>query len=193
MSKKKSQKTDWGKEIRSSFQLWQKLKDVGGSDPFWPDGANMNLVRNHIISHKRQCEEAKANEELKEFPEEYYLELPPIMDDQYMARKEEIMHHALQSFETLKKDPDFQYVKKNAPNFSEKDKSRFHVDAVLGYVSGLERYIQEQDYVGMRRMENPDRYLDSFRVCRKQMEEAANRELPPGQISLFDLFRASAT
>ena len=28
---------------------WQDIHDNGCHDPFWPDGTNMNLVRNHII------------------------------------------------------------------------------------------------------------------------------------------------
>ena len=34
------------------------LKINGGRDPFWEDGCNMNLVRNHIISLKIKCEAA---------------------------------------------------------------------------------------------------------------------------------------
>ena len=37
----------------SSFERWQSYHDFGGQDPFWADGCNMNLIRNHIIYYKR--------------------------------------------------------------------------------------------------------------------------------------------
>ena len=35
--------------IDERFRAWDKIAQNGCSDPFWPDGVNMNLVRNHII------------------------------------------------------------------------------------------------------------------------------------------------
>lgn len=29
---------------------WNHINENGCNDPFWPDGCNMNLTRNHIIS-----------------------------------------------------------------------------------------------------------------------------------------------
>lgn len=40
-----------------SFGEWEHMRTKGCSDPFWPDGTNMNLVRNHIINGKRRLEE----------------------------------------------------------------------------------------------------------------------------------------
>lgn len=44
----------------------------------------MNLTRNHIISYKRDvaglCEETGM-----QLPEEYFLKIPPEVDDNYMA------------------------------------------------------------------------------------------------------------
>ena len=36
-------------EVNRQFLHWNALADGGCHDPHWPDGANMNLVRNHII------------------------------------------------------------------------------------------------------------------------------------------------
>ena len=40
-------------QIRASiderFRAWNQIAQHGCSDPGWPDGVNMNLVRNHII------------------------------------------------------------------------------------------------------------------------------------------------
>ena len=51
---------------------------------FNENGCNMNLTRNHIISYKRDiaelCEKAGMS-----LPEEYFLKIPPEVDDNYMA------------------------------------------------------------------------------------------------------------
>ena len=58
----------------------------GCSDPFWANGVNLNLVRNHIIYYKRQMQ--KISEEYGCFlPEIYYRELPPKVESNYMAKK----------------------------------------------------------------------------------------------------------
>ncbi len=36
-------------ELDKEFQRWDEISRNGCSDPIWPDGVNMNLVRNHII------------------------------------------------------------------------------------------------------------------------------------------------
>ena len=40
---------NYEQEIEKALAHWQHMAKYGCSDPFWPDGVNMNLVRNHII------------------------------------------------------------------------------------------------------------------------------------------------
>lgn len=72
------------KEIQKSVQRWKDINQNGCNDPSWPDGINMNLVRNHIIYYKRQLEEICRNTG-DDLPEEYYLAVPPKVDNNYMA------------------------------------------------------------------------------------------------------------
>lgn len=44
----------------------------------------MNLTRNHIISYQRQIREVFTENQLL-LPEEYYLSIPPEVDNNYMA------------------------------------------------------------------------------------------------------------
>lgn len=68
------------KEIAS----WKYIQKYGCNDPFWPDGCNMNLTRNHIISYKHDIREiCEANN--MPLPEGYYLPTPPEVDNNYMA------------------------------------------------------------------------------------------------------------
>lgn len=70
-------------EIVKELERWEYLRKYGGCDPFWPDGVNMNLIRNHIVSYKRQLEELCETDVL---PDEYYLSIPPEVDNQYLAK-----------------------------------------------------------------------------------------------------------
>lgn len=47
--KQRSRKEQLAEVIRESHEQWKRLQENGGSDPFWTDGVNLNLVRNHII------------------------------------------------------------------------------------------------------------------------------------------------
>ena len=71
-------------QIIREREEWNCISENGCNDPFWPDGCNLNLTRNHIISYKRDIAELceKAGMPL---PEEYFLKVPPEVDDNYMA------------------------------------------------------------------------------------------------------------
>ena len=45
----KLQKKKTMAELQEENKHWDDLKKNGCSDPAWPDGVNLNLVRNHII------------------------------------------------------------------------------------------------------------------------------------------------
>ena len=70
--------------IRREIEHWKAINQNGCNDPFWSDGCNMNLTRNHIISYQRQIREICTENQLP-LPEEYYLSIPPEVDNNYMA------------------------------------------------------------------------------------------------------------
>lgn len=72
------------KSIRDSVQQWKEINQSGCNDPFWPDGCNMNLVRNHIIYYQWQLREICMKNNLP-LPEEYYFSIPPEVNMHYMA------------------------------------------------------------------------------------------------------------
>ena len=71
-------------EIRKEINRWKEINQSGCNDPFWPDGVNMNLTRNHIIYYQRLTLKICAENQLP-LPEEYYFSLPPEVDMNYMA------------------------------------------------------------------------------------------------------------
>ena len=103
------------------------------------------------------------------------------------------MKGAVKSLDVFKSDPDFLFIEKNKEKLSKEDKKRLCIENILNYAYDLEEAIGSKDYVSMRRKLNPEVYLESFRSCRKRMEEILGKEktLPIGQLSLFDLFSMS--
>lgn len=73
------------KKIRASYKQWNEIADHGCSDPFWEDGCNLNLIRNHIIGLKSQISE-QAREEMKPVPGEVYWALPPKVPNNFMVK-----------------------------------------------------------------------------------------------------------
>lgn len=72
------------KNIRTAICRWKTINQNGCNDPFWTDGCNMNLVRNHVIYYKGKLVElCQANG--CPLPDEYYLATPPEVDRYYMA------------------------------------------------------------------------------------------------------------
>lgn len=72
------------RNIRQEIEHWKDINQNGCSDPFWPDGCNMNLTRNHIIYYQSKIREICTENRLP-LPDEYYLAVPPEVDMNYMA------------------------------------------------------------------------------------------------------------
>nr|DAO96225.1 MAG TPA: hypothetical protein [Caudoviricetes sp.] len=64
--------------------IWEHINENGCNDPFWADGCNMNLTRNHILSYRNEIANCCEEHNLP-LPEEYFLKVPPEVDDDYMA------------------------------------------------------------------------------------------------------------
>lgn len=86
MKRKLNPIEEYAPQIVHEISRWNYILENGCNDPFWPDGCNMNLIRNHIISYKLEIAEyCKATG--AELPPEYYLPTPPEVDDNYMVMK----------------------------------------------------------------------------------------------------------
>lgn len=162
MPKRISKPKDYAAELQTSFDLWDRLKIHGASDPCWADGCNMNLVRNHISNHKRYIEE---NYKQEDYPEIYYRETPPMVDNNYMARTDEILANAISSLKRYDTCPNLAHLTGIIGKLSEKQRKDTSIDNVIGYRTALEIAIKAMDYITMRRHEHTKNYLDSFASC----------------------------
>ena len=75
---------DYRKGIIDSISRWKFINENGCNDPAWPDGCNMNLVRNHILYYKKKISELCSQDGFS-MPEEYYIPTPPEVDNNFMA------------------------------------------------------------------------------------------------------------
>ena len=189
MGKKKENLTE---ELTKSFEEWEYLNEHGGSDPFWADGTNMNLVRNHIMYFKNKMME-EYGADYEKYPEIFYRELPPEVNQNYMARAGEIKDGAAQALEYYISDPNFHYLLSNKGMLTEKEAKQISLYNVLGYASGLAKAIKDGDLITMRRHAGrPEGYLESFAQCAtKMMKIIDEKKKEPeqvqgnGQLSLF--------
>lgn len=152
-------------KLKQEYDRWNYLYIHGGQDPFWSDGCALELVRNHIMHIKRQMEEAE------QITDTYYREIPVEVDRTYMARADEIRTNAKKSLDKYKKNGDYLYLLDVIGLLNKRQIEDTCISNVIGYVRGLEQFIKDDDLVSMRRHENPDRYIDSFKGCRKKVNE----------------------
>lgn len=189
MEKSEELKNELAARLRESYAEHKHILEHGCNDPFYEDGVNLNLVRNHILYYKRQCKEKLPPED---FPAEYFLETPGEVDIRYMSDPEGIRKGAREALHAYEADKDYQFLKRTVNGLTEKQGIDTSVYRVLSYVPCLRDCIEKDNLVEMRR--HCSRYaIDSFRECRKKVEDILATEkvepvLPEGQLSLFDLF-----
>ena len=56
---KKVTREHWTRErlsklLMDELEHWQEIFEHGCQDPFWPDGVNLNLTRNHILWYRHE-------------------------------------------------------------------------------------------------------------------------------------------
>lgn len=166
--------------MRTEYARWQTLYEQGGSDPLYSDGVNLALVRNHIIRVKQQIEKELM---ITEYPKEYYDDLPPEVAQDYMARANEIRENAKRTYQQYLQDENYQKLLEQEYRLSPTQRKKVYLDAVIGYVQGLERAILEDDLVVMRRHEDSRHYAESFIDCVERIEQLTQEKEEVEQIT----------
>ena len=175
-----------GKEIRDNLERYEYLRVHGGSDPFWSDGVNMNLCRNHAIYLRSRVE---TDLDPEYYPEEYSLEIPEEVDNNYMADPDGIRSRTKAALEVLKENQDFQYMKSKLSG--DLDKESDQCMNPVRYVLGVEDAVRRDDLVVMRRCQDPEYYVKYLRDSRKKLEvilgsEYLEPKIREGQLTIWD-------
>ena len=116
------------RELEREYARWEQVYMAGSKDPFWPDGVNANLCRDHILCGKRRIRELYPDAEM---PEIYYRPLPQELPAEYMARKEELRSAALRSYTRYISDENFCFIRNHVERIPETDALRGILDALL--------------------------------------------------------------
>ena len=157
-------------QCRQSYEQWDNIFANGCQDPFWEDGVNLNLVRNHIIYYQNRitdlCEE---NGYFK--PEICFREPPLKVDQHYMAKKAEIEQAACNSLQDIEQNKDYLKLLAFESKLSDEQQKTVSYSAVLGYVNHLKSAICTKDYVAMRRYSNGLWVIDSIVKCLERIEK----------------------
>lgn len=164
-------------QLIESFIRWEYLHKYGGSDPFYSDGCNLNLVRNHIIHHKSKIAEEHPD---GNYPDIYYQKTPLEVKNNYMAQADQIRINADQALTICRNDSNYKILLEITDKLSPENKDKTSIDNVIGYVRHLERAIAGNDLIVMRRA-NKDSYIKTFKQCAERVAGLAVDK----QLSLF--------
>ena len=168
------------RELERDYARWEQVYMAGSKDPFWPDGVNANLCRNHILCGKRRIRELYPDAEM---PGIYYRPLPQELPAEYMARKEELRSAALRSYTRYISDENFCFIRNHVERIPETDALRGILDALLARADVLKDAVLSGDYVAMRRYADAGSLLASLKSGAERFRDWA----PPEQEQL-DLF-----
>ena len=83
-NKPQQQVSQWANELKMTLDNWQNHKKYGCNDPSWSDGVNMNLLRNHMFYYKGNISKLCREKQIA-LPPEYYLPIPPKVDQNYFT------------------------------------------------------------------------------------------------------------
>lgn len=180
---KRGKAVDYGAELESLYKRWDYLYEHGGSDPFWSDGVNANMVKNQIIYCKNKIENENS---LFLLPDAYYRDIPPELPNNYMARPDEIRENARKAMAVIDADENLKFVRERSKSLSEKELKRLCIPAIIGYAENIRRAIADDDLITMRRYEHPDRYLDSFRSAAEKLRSLNFSENNIEQLSDYE-------
>ena len=165
--------------IQREYEVWEYYNIHGGSDPGYADGVNMNLIRNHILYYRRQIEEAMPPQA---YPDIYRRDLPPEVDRDYMARKEDIKAAAITALARYKTDENYLYLCRRLPRLPPKLRASCNAEYLVQSIAFLEKSIANDNYVEMRRHERGV-YIEWFA---EGAARARNVKLPDNeQLTLF--------
>ena len=171
--------------LTASFQRWDYLFEHGGNDPTWPDGMNLNLVRNHILSYKRQIEQLLAEQDQSltlfkaSFPDIYYRETPERVSGNFMVKADEIRSRAREQLALYEQDLNFCYIRDHShllfPNGETKaTRAAGLYPSITAGLAWYRKIVENDDLVTMR-----------SRFYRPYEEKAAEWVILAGKVKAF--------
>lgn len=151
--------------LMAKFLEWNNVRTEGSSSPVWTDGQELNHIRKSIIYLKEEMKQ------LETLPEVYFTETPPKMPERFMVKGEEIRERAKETLEVCQKNEDYQFLFCHGSALDEQQKAWICLDGIINSILRMERMIRIDNLVEMKKYQSPDKYIKSFKICRKGLEE----------------------
>ena len=169
-------------ELKKDYEHWQDVYENGCNDPSWADGFNLNLIRNHIIYYKVQLMETLAEDEL---PELYFKELPPKVDPDYIAKKEQILKNAKVYYNACIHAEGWNRLEDAFDFLDENDQEQKSMRFLVSRVTCLKKHIENEEYVAMRRYKDSTDMINKINKCAERLDELQIHGVE--QLSLFQM------
>ncbi len=131
------------------YSRWDEIYSNGCRDPCWADGCNLNLVRNHIISYRKQIESYCAEKSVEK-PPILLRELPPKLSNDYMVKAEQIREGVRKFLTKIEQMPDFIQLRECQLGLSPQSRSQCGSQYVMQWVDRLRYAIENDKLVIMR-------------------------------------------
>jgi hypothetical protein len=154
--------------MENSFKRWDDCYENGGSDPFWYDGYNLNLIRRHILAYKMKIEEEY---DADDYPEIYHRVTPPEVSDGYMANADAIRAGARKAHALYLEDENYLFLWESKDRIPLKTAEKLGLKSILRCTSRLEYAIISDDLLAMRRHMNAEGYLSTFAFYAEKVRE----------------------
>ncbi len=175
----------WQSIQEKAHRHWEDIYENGCFAPSWPDGTNLNLVRNHMLYYQRKIEERYGESEK---PSITYESVSDKVEQDYMARKDEIIQRAAEFYVECSKMQEVQYLLLEADYLSEKDISCLNIMIDIHRCKSLGKAIVNNDYVTMRNLSwNLSRKTNILVVDRNTMTLRGSYFYDPELEHFYDL------
>lgn len=115
MAKKVKELTarDYYEKGMEALRDWKDIYENGCTDPFWPDGVNLNLVRNHIRYYNGMIQDVCGQDiqmSLFDAPTVDLVPVPEEMSCDYIAHESEILENARAQLIEVMETPAYRYL-----------------------------------------------------------------------------------
>lgn len=168
--------------LEERYERYEFVLENGSNDPFWADGINLNLIRNHIIYYKSRLKEMILSDEL---PEVYHRKTPDKVDQDYMAHADKIRSNAVAALNKLNSYEHLDELKDAYLYLNQKELCDSGILIAVNRVNGLSQAIKDDDLVEMRCLSrDPDQELKNLNMTYENLCQIKAEEK---QISLFEM------
>lgn len=88
--------------LTNEYGHWQRIYENGANDPMYEDGANLYLVRNHILYDKEEVAKLLLEHRF-EVPPVLFSPMPPVVSQTYMANAELLRENAVKTLGEIRR------------------------------------------------------------------------------------------